>query len=178
MRELQYERATVLANAITCIRIFCAAGLIFCPAFSAWFYTLYLTGGISDVLDGIAARHLGKESRSGARLDTIADIVFTAAVIIKLVPAVDIPAWIILWILCIAAIKCAGIISGFVIHKRFLPEHTVMNKVCGALLFALPLCIGALPRKAAVCLMILTCAAANAAAIQEVYYIHIGKEAG
>ena len=165
-----------MANIITCIRIVCALTLAFCPTFSVWFYVLYVTGGISDVLDGMVARHLGKETKLGAKLDTIADIVFTAIVIIKVVLIINIPAWLIIWIVGIAAIKCINIISGFVIYKRFISEHTVMNKICGVLLFAIPLCIGSFSWKTAAVLIVLTCAIATVAAIQEGYYIRIGKE--
>lgn len=173
---MKKERGQAVANAITCIRIFCAAGLIFCPAFSAWFYVIYLMGGISDVLDGMAARHFGKETVFGAQLDTIADAVFTAIVMIKLVRAVDFPLWIIIWAVCIAVIKCMNVIVGFVMQKRFLPEHTVLNKICGILLFVLPLFIGRCSRQWAVILTIPVCAAATAAAVQEGCFIRMGKE--
>ena len=165
-----------MANIITCIRIICASALIFSPMFSSRFYILYILGGISDVLDGIVARHFGKETKFGARLDTIADIVFTAVVIVKVVQNINIPVWLIIWIACIAVIKCINIISGFVINKRFVSEHTVLNKICGVFLFAVPLCIGSFPWQTAAVLIILTCAAATIAAVQEGYFIHIGKE--
>ena len=165
-----------MANIITGIRIACAPILIFCPTFSAWFYALYILCGVSDVLDGFAARRFGKETKLGARLDTVADIAFTAVVLVKVVRAVYIPLWLTVWIACIALIKCANIISGLVLYKRFPAEHTLMNKICGALLFAVPLCIGNFPWQAAMVLMILTCAAATFAAIQEGHYIRAGKE--
>ncbi len=108
-----------MANVITGIRIVCAFGLIFCPTFSLWFYLFYIVGGISDVLDGIFARHFGKETRFGAQFDTIADTVFVVIAIIKVVRAIYIPMWLIIWIVGIAVIKCINIISGFVIYKRF-----------------------------------------------------------
>lgn len=165
-----------MANFITCIRIVCAPVLIFCPTFSAWFYVFYFLGGISDVLDGIAARHFGKETKLGARLDTVADIVFFVTVIIKTVRAIYIPLWLIIWMICIAVIKCIGIISGFVIHKRFIAEHTLMNKISGVLLFAIPVCAGILPPRPVEAIIILTCAAATFAAIQEGHFIRTGKE--
>ena len=165
-----------MANIITGFRIVCALALGFCPTFSIWFYVFYLLGGISDVLDGIAARHFGKETKCGAQLDTIADIVFVIIVLIKVVCAVYIPTWLIIWTICIAVIKCINIISGFVIHKRFVSEHTVMNKICGVFLFAIPLCVGIFPWQSVAVLMILTCAAATFAAVQEGHYIRTGKE--
>ena len=166
----------IVANVITGIRIACALGLIFCPTFSAWFYALYISGGISDVLDGIVARRLGKETKLGAQLDTIADIFFIGIIIVKTVPAISIPTWIIIWIICIALIKCVNILSGFVLYKRFISEHTVMNKICGALLFAIPLCMVKLPPQPLEALIILTCGVASFAAIQEGHFIRTGKE--
>ena len=165
-----------MANFITGIRIACAVILIFCPTFSRWFYVLYVSGCISDILDGIVARHSGKETKFGASFDTVADVIFTIIVIIKIVHAVNIPVWIIVWIGCIAVIKCISIINGFVIYKRFVSEHTVMNKICGVLLFAIPLCIGRFPWQPVAVLIILTCLVSTIAAIQEGHYIRTGKE--
>ena len=167
-----------MANVITGIRIICAIALIFCPAFSIWFYVLYILGGISDVLDGIIARHFGKETRFGARFDTLADIVFTLIVIMKVVQALTFPVWLIVWIVGIAVIKCVNIVRGFILYKHFVSEHTLMNKICGVLLFIIPLCIGIFPRKPTAILIILTCAAATFAAVQEGHYIRTGKEIG
>lgn len=165
-----------MANGITCIRIICALSLLFCPTFSVWFYLLYLVGGVSDVFDGIAARHFGTETELGARLDTIADILFTVIVLIKVLRAVHIPQWLIIWAACIAVIKCVNVISGFVMHGHFVAEHTVMNKLCGILLFAFPLIIGRASWQASVIVCALICAAATFAALQERHYIRTGKE--
>lgn len=164
-----------MANAITGIRIVCALILLFCPTFSALFYALYLICGVSDVLDGIAARRFGTESKLGAQLDTIADAVFVVITIIKVVRAISLPAWLLIWIGCIAVIKIVNMIVGFVLYKQFVSEHTVMNKICGVLLFAIPLCIGLLSLRPALLLMLLTCAAATFSAVQEGYYIRIGR---
>lgn len=165
-----------MANSITGIRIACALSLLFCPTFSKWFYLFYLVGGASDVLDGIAARRLGTESKLGARLDTAADILFTVIVLIKVLRAVSVPLWLCIWIGCIALIKCVNIASGFIRYRRFVSEHTVMNKICGILLFALPLCIDRFAWQVSAMLMIVTCTAATFAAVGEGHYIRTGKE--
>ena len=165
-----------MANILTGIRIACALALIFCPTFSTWFYAVYLLGSVSDVLDGVAARRLKKETPFGAEFDTVADVIFTAVVILKVVLTIDIPLWLIVWIGGIAVIKCFNIVLGFVLHKRFVAEHTVLNKLCGVLLFLIPLCIGWLPRLPVAILILLTCGVATIAAVQEGQYIHTGKE--
>lgn len=165
-----------MANIISGFRIVCGFSLIFCPAFSTIFYIVYIVGGISDVLDGWLARHSGSETELGAKLDTAADAVFVVVVLIKIICAVHFPIWLLIWIAAIAIIKCVSAVSGYVMHKRFLSEHTVMNKICGALLFIIPLCIDNFPRQSVTVLIIFTCAAATFAAFQEGYYTLNGKE--
>lgn len=60
-----------LANLITGTRILCSAALLFCPAFSAPFYVLYLMAGLTDMVDGAVARKTGTVSTFGAKLDMI-----------------------------------------------------------------------------------------------------------
>ena len=47
---------THIANIITGIRILGSILLAFVPVFSAVFYTVYLTCGLSDMADGMIAR--------------------------------------------------------------------------------------------------------------------------
>lgn len=165
-----------MANVISCIRVLCGIGLLFCAPFSQWFYLLYILGGVSDVLDGFAARMLHTQSKLGAKLDTAADFVFAAALLIKVLYAVTVPLWLILWVIGIAVIKCINVISGVRRTGHFVAEHTVLNKICGVLLFALPFCIGSFSGRTARAWIILTCAGATAASLQEGCYIRMGKE--
>lgn len=165
-----------MANAITLIRIVCALSLIFCPAFSKPFFIVYILGGASDVLDGAAARYLKTESPLGARLDTAADIAFTAIALLKAYPFFRFPPWLTVWILFVAFVKCACGIAGFMLHGHFVSEHTYLNKACGVLLFVIPLCAGFLPYKAFTALAYAAVAIASVAAVQEGYYIFKGKE--
>jgi len=152
-----------------------AAGiaLLFCPVFSPAFYALYIAAGLSDMLDGFVARKTDTVSKLGARLDTIADFMFVVVCLIKLFPILSIPAWLYIWIGIIALIKVVNIISGFIVQKRFVTVHSVMNKATGALLFLLPLTISTVPVKTSV---IVVCAAATFAAIQEGHFIRTGRE--
>ena len=109
-----------LANNITIIRIVCSIALLFCPVFSSAFYTMYLTAGFSDMVDGWVARRTHTASELGAKLDTIADVVFVIVCLVKLLPVLDIPVWLYVWIGILALIKIINIISGFVVQNDSL----------------------------------------------------------
>lgn len=157
-----------MANIITGIRIVISAFLLFCPVFSQMFYVLYITAGVSDMADGAVARKTGTVSEFGSRLDTIADIVFVVVCMIKLIPVLDIPLWLFIWIAIIALIKMINIIFGYVMSKELVAAHTVMNKVTGIVLFILPLTITRIDLKYSGALV---SAVATFAAIQEGHYI-------
>ena len=128
-----------MANIITGIRIVCGIVLLFCPVFSPAFYVLYITAGVSDMADGAVARKTGTASEFGSKLDTAADFVLVVVCLIKLIPVIHVPAWLIIWIIVIAVIKAINLISGYVMRKQMVTLHTVMNKVTGILLFVLPM---------------------------------------
>ena len=164
---------SMAANLITGTRILCSAALLFCQPFSPPFIVLYLIAGITDMTDGPVARKTGTVSELGAKLDTAADFVLVAVCLMKLLPKLFVPLWIWLWIGGIALIKAINLLSGFIVQKRFVAMHTVMNKVTGILLFILPLTLPVLALKYSVPLV---CAAATFAAIQEGHFIRTGKE--
>ena len=128
-----------MANIITGIRIICSIALVFFPAFSPAFYTLYIVAGISDMIDGVVARKMGTVSEFGTKLDTAADFILVVVCLIKLIPIIHVPKWLIIWIIVIAVIKTINLISGYVTRIEIVVLHTVMNKVTGILLFVLPL---------------------------------------
>ena len=161
-----------LANSITFFRILCSIALLFFPAFSLTFYALYIIAGVSDMVDGWVARRTHTASELGAKLDTIADIVFVIACLVKLFPVLDIPVWLYVWIGIIALIKVINIISGFIIQKRFVSVHSTMNKVSGLLLFVLPLTISFIDLKYSA---VVVCVFATFAAIQEGHLIRTHK---
>lgn len=128
-----------MANSITCIRIACSIALLFFPVFSPAFYALYILAGLSDMIDGTVARKTGTASEFGSKLDTAADFLLALACLVKFIPAIDIPQWLIIWIIAIAVIKAVNVLCGYVMRKELVALHTAMNKATGMLLFALPL---------------------------------------
>ena len=161
------------ADLITGTRILCSVALLFCQPFSASFYFLYLVAGFSDMIDGPVARKTGTVSELGAKLDTAADFVFVAVCLWKLLPSLAVPLWLWIWIAFIALIRMINIISGYVIRKKYVAIHTVMNKVTGILLFILPLTLSVAELKYSAPLV---CAAATFAAIQEGHFVRTGRE--
>ncbi|SEQ10613.1 CDP-diacylglycerol--glycerol-3-phosphate 3-phosphatidyltransferase [Treponema bryantii] len=161
-----------MANIITGSRILFSIATLFFPTFSPAFYALYLAAGITDMIDGTVARRTGKASEFGARLDSIADIVFVVVCLIKLIPVVSIPVWLYVWIGIIALIRIINIVSGYIMQKRFIMLHTIMNKVTGLLLFVLSLTVRFVDLKYTA---IPVCAVATFAAIQEGHFIRMNR---
>ena len=89
-----------------------SAFLLFFPALSPAFLVLYTAGGISDMIDGAVARRTGTVNDFGSKLDTFADIMFAAVCLIKLLPVLDVPVWLYVWVAVIAVIKFSSITAG------------------------------------------------------------------
>lgn len=162
-----------MANIVTGCRILCSIWMVFSPVFSVWFYILYLLCGLTDMVDGTIARRTHTDSKFGARLDTIADFIFVVVSLAKLLPMMHIPRWLWIWILVIAIIKIINVISGFICKKKYIVEHTIMNKITGLLLFLLPLTLSVIELKYSA---IVVCTVATFSAIQEGHFIRTGRE--
>ena len=162
-----------MANVITSIRIVCAVALLFFRPLSPAFYALYAAAGISDMIDGAAARKTNTASAFGAKMDTAADFVFVAVCLWKLLPNLSVPMWLWFWIGGIALIKVVNIVSVHILQKRFVVLHTAMNKVAGVLLFVLPLTLRIIDLRYSGGFV---CAIATFAAVQEGHYIRTAKE--
>ena len=157
-----------IANSITVSRIIFSLPLVFIPLSSAWFYVFYFFCGITDMIDGAIARKTKAVSNSGAKLDTVADFVFMAVCVVKLLPKINISVWLWIWIAIIAIVKVINIVMGFIRRKKLVTLHTFFNKITGLLLFLLPLTLQfILPTYS----FTVVCTIATIAAIQEGYYI-------
>ena len=163
-----------MANFITIIRILCSLALLFFMPLSLPFYALYTAAGLSDIFDGWIARKTNTATEFGAKLDTLADIVFAAVVLIMLLPILELPLWMIGWIGVIALIKLVNIVIGFIRQKEFISVHSVMNKVTGGLLFVFPLTLTWIDLRYSAAFV---CAVATIAAVYEGYLIYAGRTA-
>ena len=124
-----------LPNAISALRFLGAIGLLFFDVKTTAFCSIYLICGISDILDGYLARKLHCESKTGALLDSLADLAFVACCCYKLTPSLVFPKWLWIWGGAIVAIKVINQISALVMYKKCLFPHTIANKLTGVLLF-------------------------------------------
>ena len=157
-----------IANIITTCRILGSILLLFFPVFSSEFYIIYLLCGFSDMIDGPVARKTHSNGEWGSKLDSVADIFFVIASLLKLLPSMCIPRWLWIWFGVIAAVKIFNIVFGYVSEKQFVSLHTIMNKVTGLLLFLLPLTI---PFAGFKYNAVVVCSVATLSAIQEGFYV-------
>jgi len=157
-----------IANIITGCRIICSILLLVFPVFSTSFYITYLLCGFSDMIDGTVARKTNSISEFGSKFDAVADLVFVAVSMIKLLPIIHISKWLWIWIVAIAVIKICNIVCGCIRNKKFISLHTIMNKITGLFLFLLPFTLPYIELKYS---SIAVCAVATISAIQEGIYI-------
>ena len=158
----------MIANFVTSLRVVFSLIMLYFPVFTPGFNTCYLLAGITDMVDGSVARRFGTESEFGEKIDTVADIIFVAASLYKLLPAIALATGIWIWTGIIAVVKVINIISGVVVQKRFVAVHSLANKITGIALFLLPLTLPFVDIKYTA---VLVCMLATFAAVQEGHFI-------
>ena len=160
------------ANVITGSRIVFSIVMLFFPVFSPLFFVFYLLAGFSDMIDGTIARKTNTASEFGAKLDTVADLIFVVACAVKILPSMQITVWLWIWIGLIALIKLITFLYGLIFKKTFVSEHTALNRVTGILLFLLPLTLTAVRIEYTAPIV---CVVATIAAVQEGYCLWKNK---
>ena len=124
-----------LPNILSLLRMVGTIALLLCDVVGTTFWALYIVCGISDIADGWLARKLKCATRTGALLDSMADICFVVCCAWKLLPILELPLWLWLWAGVIVAIKVVNQVSAVVMYGRCYFPHTLANKVTGFLLF-------------------------------------------
>ena len=161
-----------IPNILTTIRILCSLSLLACQPLSVLFIVLYITAGVSDMMDGVAARYFNAVTPFGEKYDSLADIFFVGVSLLKLLPMFTLPLWSIIWIGLIAVIKAANLLFSYVYHRKKLFLHTIANKITGAMLFLTPLVLVWLSIND---VLPVVCAMATFSAIQESHFMRTGK---
>ena len=129
-----------VADTITSVRIAASLLLLFVIPKSLGFFAVYTIAGLTDVLDGWLARKKGMASDFGARLDSMADLLFYGIMLIRLFPILYqiLPREI--WYV-VAGILFVRLISygvAAIKYRRLASLHTWLNKLTGAAVFLLP----------------------------------------
>jgi len=160
----------LLPNVISSFRIAGSVGLLLCDVTSVAYWVIYGLCGISDIADGWLARRLKCVTRTGALLDSSADICFVACCVWKLLPILELPQWLWLWAGLIVTIKIVNQLSALVMYGHCSFPHTTANKATGFLLFiAVPMTVWSIIPIAIVA------AIATLAAIHEGHFIKTNK---
>ncbi len=127
-----------IANTITIIRIPLSLCLLL-DLQPAAFLALYALCGLTDVADGMVARKTKTESKTGARLDTISDLIMFGVILWKLAQGVVLNDFL-PFLLFICIIRLSSFLLVLFKYKTFGTLHTYANKATGLLLFiSLPL---------------------------------------
>ncbi len=159
-----------LPNIITLLRIAGSLGLLLCDVTGVVFWIIYALCGISDIVDGWLARKLKCVTKTGALLDSLADICFVACCAWMLLPILGLPQWLWLWAVVIVVIKVVNQLSALLMNGHCCFPHTLANKATGFLLFiAVPMTFWSIIPIAIVASI------ATFAAIQEGHYIRTNK---
>ena len=124
-----------LPNIITLLRIAGSLGLLLCDVTGVVFWLIYGLCGISDIADGWLARKLKCVTKTGALLDSLADICFVTCLCPLLLPILELPQWLWLWAGVIVVIKIVNQLSALVMCGHCCFPHTIANKATGFLLF-------------------------------------------
>ncbi len=137
----RHRTRSLLVNGLTVARLALSPALPLLAGHLPAALALYTLGGLTDLADGYLARRWRVASRAGARLDSVADLVFWLCVALWAVRAVGQGlAAALPWVGAAFALRLLALAAALWRHHPPLPLHTWANKATGALLWlALPL---------------------------------------
>ena len=129
-----------IPNIITSFRILGTLWIIFLTPLKAPFFIAYTLTGVTDALDGLTARLTHTTSDFGSKLDSVADLLFYLVSLIKLLPLLWelLPRYIWIFVALILLLRVVSYTVSAVKFHCFASRHTVLNKITGALVFAIP----------------------------------------
>lgn len=129
-----------LPNVLTIVRILLSLCLFPLAGHQAIFLIVYGVCGLTDWLDGLLARRLKAQSPLGARLDSVADLVWFSAAALALVCWLPVkPIWALAAVALVILIRAGSLAVGWARFGRPVFLHTLANKAAGLLFFLCPL---------------------------------------
>lgn len=140
MDENQNKHRLNVADIITFFRIAGTIPLAVLKPLTAEFFCLYALTGVTDVLDGFIARKTKTAGDFGARLDSIADLLFYTVILIRILPILltKLPHGIWYAVAAVLCIRVSAYVTAAVKYRRFASLHTYLNKLTGAAVFLIP----------------------------------------
>lgn len=140
MDEKQTKHRLTAADILTLLRMAGTAFLAALKPLSGGFLFLYALTGVTDVLDGWIARKTNTERDFGARLDSAADLLFYAVMLLRVFPALwqALPGSIWYAVAFIVLVRLAAYLTAAVKYRRFASLHTYLNKFTGFAVFLIP----------------------------------------
>jgi len=127
-----------IPNILSASRIVLALSLLLTKPLSIQFFIVYIVCGATDILDGIIARRYKVVSVFGSKLDSIADVLVTLVMLFLILPLVNPPLGIVIWILSIIAFRLVSVAVAYVSHHKAMLLHTTSNRVVAWALFFYP----------------------------------------
>ena len=128
----------VIPDLLSLSRLGLAFVLLLTEPLSPTFLFIFFVCGLTDVLDGLAARRLDACTEHGSAIDSVADIVLFVILLYCVVSVVNWETWMVIWIVAIAVLRIIAFGIGSVKYRRPAFVHTYLNKAAGALLFLTP----------------------------------------
>jgi len=135
-------------NKITLVRIFLVPLLlVFLISPDGWYpllaATIFLVAAFTDWLDGHLARSTNQVTRMGQLLDPIADKLLVTAALVSLVGRQQVPAWMVVIILCrelaITGLRAMAADQHIIIAADVFGKYKMVCFIIGALLLMLNL---------------------------------------
>ena len=133
-----------VVNLITISRIFGAFTLLLISPLTAIFYVIYTLCITSDIADGYLARKTKTTSNFGAFLDSTADLILIAIVLIILIPLLDFAPWMLFMVGGVVVTRLLALGIGFAKYRTLSLLHTYANKSAGLIMACFPLFYGLL----------------------------------
>ena len=160
-----------LPNAISILRIVGTIWLLLMKPLTPLFFVVYTVTGVTDVLDGAIARRYGTESELGARLDSIADLLFYTLILIRIFPVLWATLPKVIWVVVGMILLIRFISYGLAAFKYhlFASVHTYLNKFTGLMVFGVVYAIGS-PIAVPYCWLV--CLVAMLGSLEELF-IHV-----
>jgi len=138
--EIANRENWTLPNAITTLRIVGTAGLMFISPLSTAFYVVYSLTGLTDLLDGWIARKTHTTTKLGAKLDSIADLLFYLVMLLRILPVLykllSTDIWYFVGAIVLLRVVSYG--TAAIKYRQFASLHTPLNKITGFAMFCVP----------------------------------------